>query len=94
MDTRLIQMNITGQEIMTRDKVSLRINFVCTYRITDLIKISTEIEDYEEQMHVAAQLAMREYVGRYGLDEILDAKAEISAFVLERWTGGLLRRDY
>ena len=84
VDTRLIQMNITGQEIMTRDKVSLRINFVCTYRITDLIKISTEIEDYEEQMHVAAQLAMREYVGKYGLDEILDAKAEISAFVLER----------
>ena len=84
VDTRLIQMNITGQEIMTRDKVSLRINFVCTYRITDLIKISTEIEDYEEQMHVAAQLAMREYVGKYGLDEILDAKAEISVLLAEK----------
>ena len=32
VDVRLTQMNITGQEILTQDKVSLRINYVCNYR--------------------------------------------------------------
>ena len=81
VDTRLTQMDITGQEILTADKVSLRINFVCNYRVTDCVKILTEIDDFEEQIHVAAQLALREYVGKYKLDEILENKAEMSEFV-------------
>lgn len=84
VDTRLTQMNITGQEIMTQDKVSLRINFVCSYRIADYVKILTEIDDYAEQMHVAAQLALRDYVGRYKLDDILANKEEMSKFVFDR----------
>lgn len=84
VDTRLTQMDITGQEILTQDKVSLRINFVCNYRVTDYVKILTEIDDFAEQMHVAAQLALREYVGKYKLDEILENKAQLSAFVFEK----------
>jgi regulator of protease activity HflC (stomatin/prohibitin superfamily) len=81
VDTRLTQMDITGQEILTQDKVSLRINFVCNYRVTDYVKILTEIDDFAEQMHVAAQLALREYVGKYKLDEILENKTQMSEFV-------------
>jgi len=84
VDTRLTQVNICGQEILTRDKVSLRINFVCSYRITDYVRILTEINDYAEQLHVAAQLALREYVGRYKLDELLESKDQMSEFVLTR----------
>ncbi|MHB1153799.1 MAG: slipin family protein [Eubacteriales bacterium] len=80
-DTRLTKMDITGQEILTQDKVSLRINFVCNYRITDYVKIFTEIDNYEEQMHVAAQLALREYVGKVRIDEILENKEQISDHV-------------
>lgn len=84
VDTRLTQMDITGQEILTQDKVSLRINFVCNYRVTDYVKILTEIDDFAEQMHVAAQLALREYVGKYKLDEILENKDQMSEFVFEK----------
>ena len=84
VDTRLTQMNITGQEILTADKVSLRINFVCNYRVTDYVRILTEIDDFAEQMHVAAQLALREYVGKYKLDEILENKDQMSAFVFAK----------
>ena len=58
VDTRLLQMDITGQEIMTQDKVALRINFVCSYRITDYVRILTEIDNYVEQLHIAAQLGI------------------------------------
>ena len=84
VDTRLTQMEITGQEIMTQDKVSLRINFVCTYRVTDYVKILTEIDDYVKQLHVAAQLALRDYVGRQKLDDILANKDLLSEYVYER----------
>lgn len=84
VDTRLTQMNITGQEILTADKVSLRINFVCNYRVTDYVKILTEIDDFAEQMHVAAQLALREYVGKHKLDEILENKDQMSEFVFAK----------
>ena len=84
VDTRLTQMDITGQEILTADKVSLRISFVCNYRVADYVKILTEIDDFEEQMHVAAQLALREYVGKYKLDEILENKDQMSEFVFDK----------
>ena len=81
VDTRLTQMDITGQELLTADKVSLRVNFVCNYRITDYVRILTEIDDFEEQLHVTAQLALREYVGKYKLDEILENKEQMSEFI-------------
>lgn len=84
VDTRLTQMNITGQEILTLDKVSLRINFICNYRVTDYVKIQTEIDDFTEQLHIAAQLALREYVGKYKLDEILENKAQMSEVVFAK----------
>lgn len=84
VDTRLQQYDVSGQEILTADKVSLRINFVLTYRVTDVEKIITEIEDYDEQMRVAAQLALREYVGKHKLDEILENKDEMSKSVFQQ----------
>ncbi|HAU65880.1 MAG: peptidase [Lentisphaerae bacterium GWF2_44_16] len=84
VDARLTQMNVTGQEILTRDKVSLRINLVCMYRITDFVKVASEINDFEEQMRVAVQLSLREYIGKYPIDEILENKDQISAHVLTR----------
>lgn len=84
VDCRLLTKELTGQEILTLDKVALRINFVVTYRIADYVKVLTEIDDYEEQLHVAAQLALRDYVGRYRFDELLENKDGISAYVLEK----------
>lgn len=84
VDTRLMQMDIQGQEILTKDKVALRINFVCNYRIKDYVKIMTEIDNYTEQIRVTCQLALREYVGKYMIDEILENKDEITKFVVEK----------
>lgn len=84
VDIRLTQMNITGQEILTQDKVSLRVNFICNYKVTDYVKVLTEIDDYKEQIHVTAQLALRDYVGKYKLDEILADKEAMSQYVYER----------
>jgi len=84
VDTRLTQMEISGQEILSQDKVELRITFVCNYRIVDFIRIQNDIDNYKEQLHVAAQLALREYVGKYRIDELLENKDQMSQFILDR----------
>ena len=84
VDTRSLQIEIIGQEIMVLDKVAIRINFVCNYKITDYVKIHTEIDDYEKQIRILLQLALREYVGKYRLDEILENKEQMSQVCLAR----------
>lgn len=84
VDTRLLQMDIAGQEMLTLDKVALRINFVGHYKITDYIKIFTEIDNYEEQMHVTLQLILREYIGKYRLDEILENREQIADYAFHK----------
>ena len=69
--TSLQELCLNGQEILTRDKVGVRLNFVCSYRITDAVKSYLEIEDVEAQFHTAVQLTVREYVAGMTLDELL-----------------------
>jgi regulator of protease activity HflC (stomatin/prohibitin superfamily) len=83
VDLRLQQIDMTGQEIMTEDKITLRLNFVCQYRITDPLKV-VQIKSFEEQLYIVLQLILREYVGSLKLDDLLTKKQEIGAYVLER----------
>ena len=80
----LQQQDIVGQEILTADKIALRINCTCSYRITDFVKVKTATDDYRTQLHTAVQLALRDFVGERRLDEILAAKNEMSAYLLSR----------
>lgn len=80
VDTRLLALDISGQEMLTADKVTLRINFVANYRITDYVRIA-EIDNYREQIRLAAQLALRRYTGRFRLDELLENKQQLADFV-------------
>lgn len=84
VETCLLQQDIVGQEILTADKIALRINCTCSYRISDFIKVKTATDDYRTQLHTAVQLALRDFVGERRLDDILAAKNEMSAFLLSR----------
>lgn len=77
-------MDIAGQEILTADKVSLRINFVCSYRITNAVRIVSEIKDYKTQIYTRTQLALREYIGRFRFDELLEQKDSIAISILKQ----------
>ncbi len=83
VDTRTQQLDVNSQEILTADKVSLRLNFVCTYKITDAVSINNSLKDYKNQIYVITQLALREYVGRLKFDELLEQKDSIARIVLQ-----------
>lgn len=84
VDLRVQQLEVPGQEILTADKVSLRINFLCRYRVADAVKAAGELKDFTVQIYSAVQLALRRYVGKYRLDELLEQREEIAGFILEK----------
>lgn len=81
---KIQQLDISGQEILTADKVSVRLNVICSYRIVNPEKLALQVEGAASQLYTWVQLKLREYVGRYRLDELLAQKEEIGACVLER----------
>lgn len=82
-DTRMQQIEINGQEILTKDKAALRINGYAQYKVTDIEKALLQNKEYERQLYVAFQLALREYVGGLAFDELLEKKETIVPFILQ-----------
>jgi regulator of protease activity HflC (stomatin/prohibitin superfamily) len=83
VDLRQQQLDMTGQEIMTEDKITLRLNFVCQYKVIDPLKV-LEVNSFQEQLYIVLQLILREYVGSIKLDDLLLKKQEIGNFTLEK----------
>ncbi|MEO6231619.1 MAG: slipin family protein [Ferruginibacter sp.] len=82
-DNRMQQIEINGQEILTKDKAALRINGYAQYKVVDIEKALLQNKEYERQLYVAFQLALREYIGALGFDELLEKKDNIVPFILE-----------
>lgn len=82
-DTRQLQLEINGQEILTKDKAALRINAWAQYRLVNIERALLENKDYEKQLYVTFQLALREYVTGFSFDELLERKDSIVPRVLE-----------
>lgn len=80
------QLEISGQEILTADKVGIRLNILCSYRITDPLKLVGKLENVSKLLYSRIQLAAREYVGGFRLDELLAAKEEIGRFLCRQIT--------
>jgi regulator of protease activity HflC (stomatin/prohibitin superfamily) len=81
VDLRELVLDISGQEIMTADKVTLRLNALIGYRVTDPLRSVTEVEGVGQAMYRAAQLALREAVGAKDLDALLLGKEALAAEV-------------
>lgn len=78
IDMKQKELDIVGQEILTKDKIGIRMNVACMYRVRDAVEFVSTISDLKTQLYPAVQLAIREIAGNYKLDEILEAKEQIS----------------
>jgi len=86
-DMRQQQLEIAGQELLTKDKAAVRINFFVRYKVTDIVKAVEDNKDFEKQLHVAMQLALRAFVGGYTLDELLGRKDALAREILANAEG-------
>jgi regulator of protease activity HflC (stomatin/prohibitin superfamily) len=84
VDLRLQTLEVTGQEILTSDKVSLRLNLSATWRYTDVLKAFTQLQKPAEHLYRELQFGLRAAVGTRTLDELLENKTVIDEVVTAR----------
>ena len=84
VDTKQTELNIAGQEILTKDKIGIRMNVSCIYRVKDAAAVTENIKNLEQQMYSFVQLVIRELTGSYKLDEILEMKETISKEIFKK----------
>jgi len=77
IDRREQVLDVAGQEIMTNDKVTLRVNLLVTYAVTDPQKAATLTKDPEQALYRDAQLALRAAIGTRKLETLLTNKDAI-----------------
>lgn len=82
-DMRQLQLEVSGQELLTKDKAAIRINFDVQYKVTDIETALLGSKDYVKQLYVAMQLALRGYVGTLTLDALLENKVQVATSVFE-----------
>ena len=87
-DLRPQAVEITAQEMLTRDRIALRVTLTAFRRIVDPERVVAAIADVDGWLYRLVQFAIREAVASRTLDEVLSAKsaldAELRAYVRER----------
>jgi regulator of protease activity HflC (stomatin/prohibitin superfamily) len=83
IDLRELVADVAGQEIMTNDKVTLRVNLLVTWQIVDALKSVTVVADAAQSLYRDAQLVLRAAVGTRPLDTLLADKESVGNEVRE-----------
>ena len=74
LDCRLQNMEVNGQEILTKDRVGLRSNLSALWQIADPQQVKTALADHKDYLYRELQLALRAVVSTQTLDELLADK--------------------
>ncbi|HEY5755726.1 MAG TPA: slipin family protein [Steroidobacter sp.] len=77
IDRRVQTMEVSGQDILTRDKVSLRVNLTALWQVEDVVLARSVLQNFVEFVYKELQFALREAIGSRTLDELLGAKGDL-----------------
>lgn len=81
VDMRTEQVAIVGQELMTRDKVTLRLSLTVEFAIADPAKVVTQVSNPKDAVYLLVQLAARQFVSGVTLDELLEGRDAMTRFL-------------
>lgn len=77
IDMRRTEVTIAGQDLLTRDKVTLRLNLAVEYAIEDPVK-AQNAASVRDSLYMAVQLAARDFVASMTLDELLESRDQMT----------------
>jgi len=89
LDLRVLSFDVGGQEIMTADKVTLRVNASVSYRVSDPRLAVSVVDDLRQALYREAQLALRAVVGVRELDAFLADKDAVVSELEQQLRGRL-----
>jgi regulator of protease activity HflC (stomatin/prohibitin superfamily) len=76
VDTQRRLMVVASQEVLTSDSVQLRLSAVVAFRVTDPARALHDVESYEQELHVAVQLALRSVVAEATAEALLEKRLD------------------
>jgi len=79
VELRVQSMEVSGQELLTRDKVSLRVNLAASIRVADPVAARTKVAKYVDYVYRELQYGLRKAISAKTLDELLGDKASLDA---------------
>ena len=79
IELRVQSVEVSGQELLTRDKVSLRVNLAASMRVTDPVAARTKVAKFGDHLYRELQYGLRKAVSAKTLDELLGDKASLDA---------------
>lgn len=83
VDLRLQTMEVQGQEILTRDKVTLRVNLSTQYLVIDPAKARNRLTNFADYLYREVQFALRQVVSARTLETLLSNKGELDQAIFE-----------
>jgi regulator of protease activity HflC (stomatin/prohibitin superfamily) len=81
VDIRRVQVAIVGQELMTRDKVTLRLSLTVEYAIEDAALATHAVASAKDSVYLLVQLAAREYLSGVTLDQLLEGRDAMTRYL-------------
>jgi regulator of protease activity HflC (stomatin/prohibitin superfamily) len=82
VDMRERDVTIKGQEILTADKVAIRVSIVVRFRVLDPKAALHEVESFEDRLYTDVQLAARRSLAAMALESILTNRNQLSDDIL------------
>ena len=79
VDTRWTVHDVAGQDVLTADRVTIRVNIAANYRVTDPELAASAVDDFAEALHRALQFAFRKTLGARTLEQLLAEKVTVDA---------------
>ena len=86
IDLREQMIDVNGQDVMTADTVTLRLNAVVAYRVVDPRRTVSASERFDQSLYRETQLILRQAIGGRGLDELLTSKEDIAVEAMSALT--------
>lgn len=83
LDTRPKPLEVTAQEILTKDRISIRVTLTSFVQVTDVERAALATPDYQEFVYKLVQFAVREAVAGRTLDELLNDRTNVDREIVE-----------
>ncbi len=78
VDMRVKTVDVPSQECISKDNVSIKVNAVLYYKVSDVTKAILEVENFNYAVSQLAQTTMRNIIGEFELDGVLQGREQIS----------------
>jgi regulator of protease activity HflC (stomatin/prohibitin superfamily) len=78
VDLRTVTLDVPPQDIISRDNVTIKVNAVIYFKVTDPIQAVIEVENYLMATSKLAQTTLRSVVGQVDLDSLLSSRDSIN----------------